>query len=362
MAPDSIAAVILLLGVAVLVAVATALFWDAAGPGRHLGPPPRWRVWVVRPLAVLLCLTSAGAAAVVIANRELGFFGTWRELVGLGPASGGTTGVGTVTSSTSGSRVVSFTVNGAASHLNLRAYAYLPPGYDVEVAKGERLPVLEMLAGFPGSPHVWLSTLDAPQILDGEIAAGRMAPTVVVFPYQTVTSARDTECVNAVGGVAMDTFLSVDVPATVDKLFQVRTDTGWGVLGLSTGGYCAVNLALRHPDRYAAAVSLAGNMSPYLDAATGDLFRGDRTAANLNNPLWRLKNLRPEPQAFYLATGLNDHEAVDDLQRFVSLARPPMRVTTAALSHTGHTLAAFRAFEAPAYDWVSSWLAGPAGR
>jgi enterochelin esterase-like enzyme len=357
MAPDSLAAVVLVVALTALVATGTALFWDSRAriDGRH-----RWRAWIVRPLAILLCLLSAGGAAIVIANRELGFFGTWPELVGMGPGVAAS-GLDTVTRSKTGSRVVGFTVAGAASRLTLRAFAYLPPGYDDDAAQGVRLPVLEMLDGFPGSPHVWLSTLDAPHILDNEIASGRMAPTVVVFPYQSTSGARDTECVDAVGGLAVDTFLTTDVPAAVATLFSVRTDgASWGLLGYSTGGYCAVNLAMRHPGRYAAAASLSGNMTPYTDPATGDLFHGDTNIANLNNPLWRLKNLKPEPLAIYLGAGLNDHDSIQDIQRFVALARPPLRVTTAAIAATGHTMAAWRAFQAPAYDWMSSWLARPA--
>ncbi len=55
------------------------------------------------------------------------------------------------------------------------------------------------------------------------------------------------------------TFISEELPATVNKLFNVshrREDTF--VAGLSMGGYGAFKLALNHPDRFAAAASLSG--------------------------------------------------------------------------------------------------------
>jgi hypothetical protein len=35
-------------------------------------------------------------------------------------------------------------------------------------------------------------------------------------------------------------------------------------------------------------------------------------------------------------------------------------VTTAVVAHGGHSDAVWRAMEAPAFDWLSSWLARPA--
>ena len=80
--------------------------------------------------------------------------------------------------------------------------------------------------------------------------------------------------------------------AAVTAQFRVRTDrAGWAILGTSTGGFCAANLAMRHPDRYAAAASLSGYFTAITDRTTGDLYRGDQKLRNENSPLWRLKNL-----------------------------------------------------------------------
>jgi hypothetical protein len=57
--------------------------------------------------------------------------------------------------------------------------------------------VIEAVDGFPGSPNTWLHSLHAAHYLDREILAGRMAPTVVIFPYQYTSLAHDGECVNA---------------------------------------------------------------------------------------------------------------------------------------------------------------------
>src|SRR5205823_2850459 len=75
------------------------------------------------------------------------------------------------------------------------------PAARVRLAAGAptRYPVIEALTGFPGTPNSWLAGLDAQNVLDRELAAGRIAPTVVVFPFQTYQASRDSECVDAVG-------------------------------------------------------------------------------------------------------------------------------------------------------------------
>jgi enterochelin esterase-like enzyme len=349
MGPDSLGAQLVSLAVAVLAAVATAVLWDRVR-GRA--------AWLFRPVALAVCLLGAATAVLVGVDRWLELYPTWNELLGQAPV-GAANAPRDIRSVAGGGRVVEFTVTGAASHLKLTAYAYLPPGYDTTL-KDRRLPVVEALDGFPGSPQSWLKGLSAPAQLDQEIASGRMAPTVVVFPYQTVTARQDTECVNAVGGVAMDTFLSTDVPAAVESLFRVRTDAAaWGLIGYSTGGFCAVNLALRHPDRYSAAASLSGYFHAYTDSRTGDLYRGNQTERDLNSPLWRLRNLPVPPLSLFLATATDDKFEYTDLQRLVALRRPPLRVTTVLLAHGGHSTRVWKALEPAAFDWLSSWLAGP---
>lgn len=44
-------------------------------------------------------------------------------------------------------------------------------------------------------------------------------------------------------------------------------------MGYSTGGFCAVNLAIRHPDQFSAAVSLSGYFHAVTDNSTGDIYK-----------------------------------------------------------------------------------------
>jgi pimeloyl-ACP methyl ester carboxylesterase len=353
-APDAPGTLITLIVAAVVLAVVTAFGWD------HVRGV--W-AWLTRPLALVLCLSTAVLAAVVATNREVEIYTSWAEMFGTSstPSDSGTDSDVVVASTTrSGSRLVSFVVNGRASHLTLPVYVYLPPGYDGPALRGRLLPVIEAFDGYPGSPMSWLKTMHAQQVLDAEILAQRMAPTVVVFPYQTPSPIHDTECVNAVNGLAVDTFLTADVPAAVEHLFRVRPDgASWGTIGYSTGGFCSVNLALRHPDRYGAAASLSGYFSALTDRTTGDLYAGNVMAKNQNTPLWRLRQLPVPRLSVYLAAALDDKSAVSWLTNFIRASKPPLRVTTATVPIGGHSKKAWLRMEPAALDWLSSWLGGP---
>jgi enterochelin esterase-like enzyme len=348
--PDSVQAAIAAGVAAVVCAALTAALWDRWGRG--------WR-WPMRVVGVVLGAIVAVAATGVSVNRVMELYTSWSEVFGSRPASAAEdvrAAIESTARTRTGSQVVSFAVAGHASGIRLTAYAYLPAGYN----SGMRYPVVEALDGYPGSPLSWLHRLRVRSVLDQEIAAGRMAPTVVVFPYQTPNPLHDTECVDAVRGTRADTFLTVDVRAEVARLFRVRTDrAGWGLIGYSTGGFCAANLGLRHPDLYAAAASLSGYFQARTDATTGDLYRGNSAVRDENSPLWRMTHVAQPDLALYLACARDDVGAYRNIQQMLGVTRLPALMTTAVVPRGGHTPTAWRPLEAPAFDWLSSRLAAP---
>jgi enterochelin esterase-like enzyme len=246
-----------------------------------------------------------------------------------------------------GSQLLRVTVHGA---LTLPMYVYLPAAYRTG---DDRYPVITVFHGFPGTPEFWLRDLDAQSTLDREIAAGRMAPTVVLFPDQTPDALRDTECTDLRGGPQAETFLTVDVPAFVRAHYRVRTDqAGWGLAGYSAGAFCAINLLLRHPGQYAAAASLSGYAEPGIDI-------GDGSQNTTNNPMWRLRNLPQPPVSLWLGWADDDLESARDSRRLAAEVRAPLEVTTAVVARGGHNSTVWRLMEAPAFDWLSAHLAGP---
>jgi enterochelin esterase-like enzyme len=247
--------------------------------------------------------------------------------------------------------VVTLTVAGAASKITMPMYAYLPPGYDSHPTT--RYPVIEAFHGAPGGPLFWVTKLGAPAVLDREIRAGRMAPTVVLFPYQTPDPSLDTECTNMAGGPQAETYLTQDVPAFAAANLHVRSDPGsWGLIGFSAGGYCATDLLLRHPDQYAAGASLSGYPNPGIAV-------GDGSEHTSYNELWRLTHLPQPAVALYLTCGKADKYAMRGTQTVAELVHPPLSLSTAYVNGGGHNTQTWHAMEAPAFDWLSTWLGQP---
>ncbi|BFU44494.1 alpha/beta hydrolase [Krasilnikovia sp. MM14-A1004] len=336
---DSAAGVLTAIAACVAAAVVLGRVWDRARP-------------VARAVAVTASVVSVLATAGLELNRLTETYPTWSALVGAAPGSpSGPSGA--VAAAATGSQLVTITVAGPHTGMTMPVYVYLPAAYRSPAGRQTRFPVIEALHGYPGSPRTWLNRLDVRAHLDAEIAAGRMAPTVVVFPYLTPAPLLDTECTDLVRGPKAETYLGLDVPAAIRREFRVRADrAGWALTGFSAGGYCATDLLLRHPDRYTAAASLSGYATPGIAIGDGS----EHTTAD---DAWRLRHLPAPAAALYLGYAADDTHAARDARLLARLARFPLEVTTAVVAHGGHSDAVWQTMEAPAFDWLSERLGRP---
>jgi enterochelin esterase-like enzyme len=336
--PDSLATELLALTLTVVAAVALSVFWSALR---------RW----LRGVVIAACLLTATATTLVWVNRQVDSYPTWAGLFGspadaVAPAQA----ANTASAATAG-QIVKFPVAGRTSGITVPMWAYLPPGYGGSPAT--RYPVIEALHGYPSSPVQWLKGFGVAAVLDREIDSGRMAPTVVLFPYQTPQPMIDTECANLLDGPQAETFLTVDVPAFVRTHLSVRTDAaGWGLIGYSAGGYCATDLALRHPGEYAAGASLSGYATP-------GIVIGNGLEHTTYDDVWRLKHLPIPAVALYLSCAKTDRGAMRATQDLAKAAHAPLSVTLAYIAGGGHNAGTWHAMEAPAFDWLSNSLGRP---
>lgn len=262
------------------------------------------------------------------------------------------------------SMVVAVSITGRTTGYDLPGRLYLPAAYFRHSYALARFPVIEFLDGFPGGPQNWLGFMHVQRLLDAEIAAGRLPPVIGVFPTQNLNPLRDTECVDAVHGTRADTYLSTDVPAWVQSRLRVRTDRdGWALMGYSTGGYCAVNLALRHPQRFSTAVSLSGYFTPLTDRTTGDLYKG-RTAVMLSNdPRWLVRHSKLPAMHLFFGASMGDTAAVKAVNEFIPKLPPSLERQVALLPDGGHNPEVWRILQPACYGWLGTHLAvlgGPA--
>jgi S-formylglutathione hydrolase FrmB len=325
---------------------------------------------------VALILASQLAAVFlvgILVNDEFGFYTSWREVSGLehhsvtAPAAhpgaeDAALRIRTAHATRVGhGTIVSMQIPGIASGIGTRpARVYLPPQYGSPAYANRQFPVVELIAGAGGHPDTWDAHLDTAAILDASLHAGTSSPMIVVMPTVTVAPPRDTECVDVAHGPQVDTYLTTDVPAAIGSAFRVAQNaSSWALMGYSTGGYCAVNLALRHPDIYKAAVSLSGYDKPYKDASTGELFGHNQAMLNANTPIWRLQHL-PSPEIQLLLVSTHDDSGTNhDANAMLNATRPPLVTQVLALRHGGHNFSVWRAEEPSAFAWLSHVLPPP---
>ena len=350
------------IGLAVLAPVATVLLWPRAGG-------PRLVRGLQRLGLIGLCQVTAVVLLGVVVNNNFYLYASWNDLLG----TGGTSAVGAdgilPTASTHEARTVrkaftatgqpgkgvilDQTIKGTGSGLSENALIYLPPEYNDPNYARTRFPVALMFPGYPGDPRVWTTLLPIPTVMSQEVAAGRAKPFIAVFVSATVAPPRDTECADVVNGPKVETFLAQDVRARITKVLRVRTDRkGWALMGSSLGGFCAVKMAMRHPDLYASAVSLSGFYHALQDNTTGSLYGGNRARQNQNSPLWRLAHL-PAPPISVLATISKQERTYPESQQFFAAVKPPMTLQTVVRPTGGHNPGAYRSLLGPAIDFMS---------
>ncbi|WP_163509340.1 alpha/beta hydrolase [Fodinicola acaciae] len=256
------------------------------------------------------------------------------------------------------SRIVETMLRGKRTRYDLSALVYLPGSYFNKSERKRKYPVVELLAGYPGSPYAWVNTLGMKQYLDAEIKAGRAPAMIVVMPRQDPNYPQDSECVNAVGGAQAATYLGEDVPDAVAKLYRARTDRhSWALMGYSTGGFCAANLALLFPKRFSAAASLSGYFTAITDNTTGDLYRGNAAAQQANSPLWSVANRPHPPLSFFLFAAVDSVDDTNQAVTFSKAVKAPDGVRLTQAASGGHTRIGWNAVQPQAWDWLGNAIA-----
>jgi S-formylglutathione hydrolase FrmB len=196
---------------------------------------------------------------------------------------------------------------------------------------------------------------------------GGVHPYILVVPEVTPVPGHTTpddneECSDVPGDAKVDTWLTQDVRTMVLDDFRAEpAASGWGLMGYSTGGFCAAKLVLQHPDVYRAAVSLSGYYTPDSVELTAD-----QRLDHQNSPLWLIGHTRT-PAVSLLMTA-SDQDRVDPASEpaqmvAVAAANPLSRATEVqsfiAPLGGGHNQSAWEKMLPTAFTWLSQRLTGP---
>jgi hypothetical protein len=121
--------------------------------------------------------------------------------------------------------------------------------------------VEELFSGYPGVPQTWIGSLGAIHTMSQLDLAGQIPPTIAVIPDINIIPHEDTECLNIPNVADVETWITGDMYSFMQKFIGIDSRQ-WSVFGYSTGGWCAAEVAMRHPDMYKNAVVLAGYFQP----------------------------------------------------------------------------------------------------
>jgi enterochelin esterase-like enzyme len=186
------------------------------------------------------------------------------------------------------------------------AYLYLPPGYGDRAQATRRYPVLYLLHGYPGGPADWFRGGQVRQVMDAMLGDHLVQPMIVVAPDASGGWLHDSEMLNQVGGPQLETYLTRTVVQAVDRRFRTIADrAGRAIGGMSSGGYGALNLGLRHQELFSVVLA----EMPYGDPGpvTASLLGGSRALWLANAPGVYIPTLAfRHPMAVDLLAGTRD--------------------------------------------------------
>jgi enterochelin esterase-like enzyme len=205
-----------------------------------------------------------------------------------------------------------------------QAYVYLPPVWFKNPEP--QLPVIELIAGVPGSPSDWTRAGYADTTSTAFAERHHGVTPLLVIPDNNGNKTQDTECSNSVYGNA-ETYLIKDVPTYMQTEFNAAIGKhSLAVAGLSAGGTCASILALRNPKEFSIFASYSGYSSPtYINdneqQTIAQLYAGSKANYEAHNPLNLLKTGRYQGLSGWFTAGQQDPQALASAQQLAPLAK-----------------------------------------
>ncbi|UFR03108.1 esterase family protein [Streptomyces sp. Go40/10] len=338
-----------------------------------------WRSVSGRIGLLLFTQVALFACVGLAANQAFGFYASWADLFGKETDQGvvidhsahGSTGGPLQVVSTSdvpgvrasrpetGGQVQKVDIVGRTTHMVTPAYVYLPPEYFQPQYRTRTFPVSVVLTGYPGTARSLVDKLNYPSTAQRLAKDGRMQPMILVMMRPTVAPPRDTECVDVPGGPQAETFFAKDLPDAVLSHYRAGKRPGsWGVIGDSTGGYCALKLAMHHPNVYTAGAGLSPYYKAPIDPTTGDLFHGDKKLQNRSDLFWLLEHEEaPDTSLLVTSSKVGEHNYTSTMKFIEQVQATNLtRVSSIILESGGHNFNTWRREIPPTLQWVSGRL------
>ncbi|WBO61896.1 alpha/beta hydrolase [Streptomyces camelliae] len=315
--------------------------------------------WLLRLMMIGLCQLTAISVVATWINNDYGLYASWDDL--LGNANGAAVAMpgppadrAKFTHGDSGMLDTYF--RGKHSQLSGQVIVWTPPQYSQPRYRHTRFPVVLLLHGVPGSPASWLEHGGMPHDFQQLMNARTSHPFILAMPVVDPGGV-DTDCTDQPNR-KVATWMARDVPELISHTFRTLPGPkGWGVMGFSTGGFCAARLPLAYPKVFGVGAAL----DP--DALTGDTgVIEDPVAREHTSPTYMVKRSTASVSLF-LATSAEDRLSpphyIEQFARDAAATR--VQTQTMVLPDGGHNYNTWTRLYPAAFSFLSRHTTAPKG-
>ena len=327
---------------------------------------PTFINFLLRLLIIVLCQVLVLISVGLEANRQNGFYESWNDIFGTSSnysKSAATVGAAADINKSQlvnadklsqGSVLLRDVITGKQSHVSNVVYMDLPSAAVSDISKKipldpKRYRVVEFLTGFPSQPLMWVKTLSLDKVLARYNQEHVGHEIIGIIPQVNIAGHYDLECMNLPGKrPAAETWLTQDMHSYLATRLGMQ-DSKWGVMGVSTGAWCAAMLSMRHPELYSAAASIAGYYRPALPAADPTALQNEMNAAY---DLAKSEASLRKTQNLYITASLGDRYSITETRRFLAEKHPHLAVTYRELKSGGHHAQVWAPLLPDALTWL----------
>lgn len=221
---------------------------------------------------------------------------------------------------------------------------YLPDGYNKN--SETKYPVIYALHGSGGDEYNWLrkgrkfgGDTHIKSVLDKLISTSKLQPSIVIFPgaYQSWWVDGNKEPI-------MTALMEEFIPQVEKEWHGIGSKSGRALVGLSMGAYGSLNLAVRYPEKFAAAALLSpsvfskeGDIPANNNASKQDAFAGngklDKALYGENHYSHFIEDYKAanSPVALYIVSGDSDKYGVLDVAYTLYKTFKPLQPKLTAL-------------------------------
>ena len=319
------------------------------------------RIFLLLLIQILIVITVG-----VGINRSQGFYSSWTDLFG-GKQDFSSTALVTnslkslsknelsKTSKIGALSVIKDTIVGEKSGVSNEVYLVLPQSAVNSLQNGEAInpakyQIVEFLTGFPSKPIMWFKALNVEQDITN-FNNTHSQEIIGIIPEINVDGQNDLECMNFPGKQPQaETWLTEDMRAYVNKRLGIQSGK-WISAGVSTGGWCAFMFALRRPDLYSGALSIAGYYRPALPLKDPiDLQNKMIKKYDVLSMENKLSNIIP----LYVVASRGDKYSFRETNRFLAKGHPNLMIQYHEISSGGHNPRVWKSSVAPGLNWLFS--------